>query len=242
MLFIKLSAIDSTNAFLKQWVQQTKAHDAIAVRADHQTHGKGRMGTKWHSENNLNLLCSIYLGDILHHNKTVFEINKRVCLAILDTLTAQHIPKLQIKWPNDILSASKKIGGVLVEPILRGKKLTGVVIGCGINVNQLNFFELPYASSMYAITGEEFAIEPLFEDLAKNIERTVRASTTDNSRYLDALYGLNELCNFQRTDRTLFSATIVGVANDGKLVVKHDDNSTEMFEEKKLIFTAFAHC
>ena len=242
MLTIKLSEIDSTNAFLKQWVQQTKAHVAIAVRADHQTHGTGRMGTKWHSEKNLNLLCSVYLGDISHHNKDVFEINKRVCLAILDTLTAQHIPILQIKWPNDILSASKKIGGVLVEPILRGKELTGVVIGCGINVNQLEFPDLPCASSLKKVTGKTYDIDSLFEDLAKNIERTVRASTTEKVRYLDALYGLNELCNFERTDGTSFSATIEGVAEDGKLIVKHEDNTTELFEEKKLIFTAFAHC
>lgn len=242
MLIIKLSTIDSTNAFLKQWVQQTKAHNAIAVRAGYQTHGRGRMGSKWHSERDLNLLCSVYIGEMSFDNNAIFEMNKRVCLAILDTLTPQNIPALQIKWPNDILSAEKKIGGVLVEPILRGKEVTAVVIGCGINVNQLEFPNLPCASSLRKATGKSQDIEPLFESLATNIEATVRASSTDNSRYLDALFGLNQACSFERLDGTSFSATIVGVADDGKLKVKHADGSTELFEEKKLVFTAFANC
>jgi len=241
MLLIKLSAIDSTNAFLKQWVSQTKEHNAIGVRAEYQTQGTGRMGAKWQSAKGLNLLCSVYLGGITH-NDTIFEINKRVCLAVLDTLTAQKIPTLQIKWPNDILSANKKIGGVLIEPILRGKEITGVVIGCGINVNQLDFPDLPCASSLKKATGKTYAIESLFKDLAKNIERTVRSRSTDNVRYLDMLHGLNEWCDFKRTDGTLFSATITGVTDDGKLMVKNKEGNIELFEEKKLIFTAFAHC
>ncbi len=242
MILIKLSAIDSTNSFLKQWVQQTKAHNAIGVWADYQTHGTGRMGSKWHSEKDLNLLCSVFLGDISILSNSIFDINKLVCLAILDTLTPHNIPALQIKWPNDILSGGKKIGGVLVEPILRGKQVTGVVIGCGINVNQLEFPNLPCASSLRKATGKTHAIEPLFESLAHNIESTVRASNTDNSRYLEALFGLNKSCDFERLDGASFVATIVGVADDGKLMLKHGDGTSELFEEKKLVFKAFAHC
>lgn len=242
MLLIKLNAIDSTNAFLKQWVQQTKAHNAIAVRAEHQTHGTGRMGAKWHSEKGLNLLCSVYLGDISNQIKSVFDINKRVCLAILDTLTSLNIPELKIKWPNDILSAENKIGGVLVEPILRGNEITGVVIGCGINVNQLDFPNLPCASSLRKATGNPHGIQPLFESLVKNVESTVRAKTTDNSRYLDVLFGFNKICSFERQDGTSFVATVVGVDEDGKLILKYEDETTELFEEKKLVFTAFSHC
>jgi len=242
MLTIKLSTIDSTNAFLKQWVQQTKAHNAIAVQAGYQTHGTGRMGSKWHSEKDLNLLCSVFLGEISNQINSVFDINKLVCLAILDTLTPHKIPALQIKWPNDILSGGKKIGGVLVEPILRGKQVTGVVIGCGINVNQLEFPNLPCATSMHAVTGNIQDMELLFERLVGHIESTVRAAESDNSRYLKALFGLNKSCDFERLDGTSFVATIIGVADDGKLMLKHGDGTSEFFEEKKLVFKAFAHC
>ena len=242
MLLIKLSAIDSTNSFLKQWVQQTKAHNAIGVWAEYQTNGRGRMGTAWHAERGLNLTASVYLGNISMQNDALFEINKRVCLAVLDTLRPLQIPDVKLKWPNDILSGNKKIGGILVEPMLRGNTITDVVIGCGINVNQIEFPELPCATSLRNVAGEIYAIEPLFEALAKNIEHSVRAPKTDNNRYLTSLYGLDEVCEFERKEGMPFSATLTNVAQDGKLVVQHLDGTQEYFEEKTLVFTAFARC
>ena len=242
MLFIRLSSIDSTSSFLKQWVQQTKAHNAIGVLAEYQTNGRGRMGNAWHAERGLNLTASVYLGNISLQNNALFEINKRVCLAVLDTLKPLHIPDVKLKWPNDILSGNKKIGGILVEPILRGNTITDVVIGCGINVNQTGFPELPCATSLRNVTGETYAIEPLFETLAKNIEHSVRAPITENKRYLTSLYGLNEVCEFERKDGTPFLATLTDVAQDGKLVVEHSDGTQECFEEKTLVFTAFVRC
>jgi BirA family biotin operon repressor/biotin-[acetyl-CoA-carboxylase] ligase len=242
MLFIRLSSIDSTSTFLKQWVQQTKKHSAIGVWAEHQTHGKGRMGTQWHATKGLNVTGSIYLGDISITNDAIFEINKRVCLATIDTLLALDITDLQIKWPNDIIARGKKIGGILVEPILRGNNVNGIVIGCGINVNELKFPNLPCATSLGAITGKTYDIESLFETLAKNVEHSVRAKETDNDRYLNMLYGLHETCTFERKDGTPFSATIVDVAIDGKLIVEHEGGEQELFDEKTLAFTAFVRC
>lgn len=242
MLFIKLSSVDSTNSFLKQWVQQSKKHTAIGVWAEHQTHGKGRMGTQWHATKGLNLTGSVYLGNISIDIQTLFEINKRVCLAVIETLLAHKIPELQIKWPNDILAKGKKIGGILVEPILRGAKVTDVVIGCGINVNEKALPNLPCATSLSAITGKSYDIESLFEALAANIEHTVRGKHTDDKRYLTTLYGLGEPCSFERKDSIPFTATIVDVAKDGKLVVEHKNGEREIFEEKALVFTAFSRC
>ena len=75
MLIIKLSATTSTNNFLKHWVQESKAHESIAVWAEHQTEGRGRMGTKWLSEANLNLTGSIYVSNIAHHQSNIFNLN-----------------------------------------------------------------------------------------------------------------------------------------------------------------------
>ncbi len=242
MLIIKLSSVDSTSAFLKQWVQQTKEHNAIGVWAEHQTSGVGRMGTTWHAEKGQNLTGSVYVGDISMPKEAVFEINKRVCLAVFDMLSHENITGLKIKWPNDILVKDKKIGGILVEPILRGNRITGVVVGCGINVNQLEFPKLPCATSLAIATGKSYSVESLFEDLAKNIEQSIRADITDDDRYLSVLYGMGEKCSFEKKDGTSFTANILGVAQDGRIVLEHPGGKKEAFEEKKLVFTAFAHC
>lgn len=242
MLIIKLSSVDSTSAFLKQWVQQTKEHKAIGVWAEHQTHGVGRMGTTWYAEKGQNLTGSVYIGDISIPKEFVFEINKRVCLTVFDILRQENGDGLTIKWPNDILIDDKKIGGILVEPILRGNLIIGVVVGCGINVNQLEFPKLPCATSLARVTGKSYDVESLFEDLANNIEQSIRANLTDNDRYLSVLYGVNERCSFEKKDGTSFIAKVSGVAKDGRLILQHTDGTKEFFEEKKLVFTAFARC
>lgn len=242
MLIIKLSSVDSTSAFLKQWVQQTKEHKAIGVWAEHQTCGVGRMGTTWHTEKGQNLTGSVYVGDISMPKEAVFEINKRVSLAVFDMLSDEHSAGLKIKWPNDILVEDKKIGGILVEPILRGNRIIGVVVGCGINVNQHEFPKLPCATSLATVTGKSYAVESLFEELAKKIEQSIRTDTTDDDRYLSVLYGVNESCFFEKKDGNHFTATVKGVAKDGRLILQYPDGTKEAFEEKKLVFTAFAHC
>ena len=242
MLIIKLSSVDSTSVFLKQWVQQTKAHTAIGVWAEHQTHGVGRMGTTWYAEKGKNLTGSVYVGDISMPKEAVFEINKRVCLAVLDTLESENISNVKIKWPNDIVIENKKIGGILVEPILRGNRIIGVVVGCGININQLEFPKLPCATSLAKVTGKTYAVESLFEDLAKKIEQSIRTETTNDDRYLSVLYGVKESCFFEKKDGNHFTATVMGVAKDGRLILQYPDGSKEAFEEKKLVFTAFSDC
>ena len=75
------------------------------------------------------------------------------------------IPNLKIKWPNDILSANNKIGGVLIENIIKGKKLNASIAGIGINVNQKSFIDLPSAGSMFLKTNKKYDLKKVFEEL-----------------------------------------------------------------------------
>lgn len=241
MLLIKLSAIDSTNKFLKQWVQQSKEHVSIGVWAEHQTQGRGRMNTEWLSPKGLNLTASVYLGNLNMSNDSIFDINKQVCLAVMDTLFPLQIPNLTIKWPNDILSGGKKLGGILVEPMIRGSVLTDLIIGCGININQTKFSDLPHATSLRLVSGKTFSVATIFDTLVKNIENAVRSGATDDQRYYELLFGYGKECSFQRLEGTPFKAVIIGVSREGKLILKHQSGEQEEVEEKKLVFTAFAH-
>ncbi|MDG1822694.1 MAG: biotin--[acetyl-CoA-carboxylase] ligase [Flavobacteriaceae bacterium] len=242
MLILKLSAIDSTNAFLKKWVQQTKAYSAVGVWAEHQTHGRGSRGSKWQSGKGLNLTGSVYIGDLSLNKQDVFDINKRVCLAIVQVLQPYKIPDLSIKWPNDILSGEKKLGGVLIEPFFKGNKITGVVVGCGINVNQRDFPTLPCATSIQISKDEDIEIEPLFELLANQIETSMRANNSYDEDYNDLLFGYKKTISFTRPNGDVFLAKIDGISKEGRLQLVHADGLKETVDEKALVFTAFLHC
>ena len=182
MKIIKIDAIDSTNIFLKKFVKENNQISRLAVRADYQTKGQGRMNSKWHSEKGMNLTGSIFFGKIKINNIDIFEINKIVCLAVLQVLKYYEIPELKIKWPNDILSEKKKIAGILLEPVIRGKNILGLIIGVGININQKNFEKLPCASSMSLITKQKFSIDEIFKKLITIIEKKITPVKFDNTK------------------------------------------------------------
>ena len=115
MQIIKLNAIDSTNRYLADLVSEIWLEDFAAVMAKEQTNGLGQRGSKWQSEKGKNLIISILKKNIKTSVGSQFDINRRVSLAVYNTLKAFGIPKLSVKWPNDILSCSKKISGILVQ-------------------------------------------------------------------------------------------------------------------------------
>ncbi len=109
MYIIKLDAIDSTNSYLKAMSAVNLPKDFTVVVANHQTQGRGQMGTIWQTEDGKNLTASVFkeVGSIAIEKQ--FYISMAVALSICKALDHLKIPKLSIKWPNDILSASSSV-------------------------------------------------------------------------------------------------------------------------------------
>ena len=142
MNIIKLNAIDSTNTYLRQLSMTEVVEDFTVVTANHQTNGRGQMGTQWDSQVSKNLMVSVF-KDVSHLDlECNFYISIVVSLSILEALKTFNIKNLKVKWPNDILSENKKIGGILIENIIKQTKLNATIIGFGLNVNQTQFDNL----------------------------------------------------------------------------------------------------
>ena len=161
MRIIKLNAIDSTNSYLKKLCTTEPVSDYTAVIAENQTQGRGQMGTIWNSESSKNLTFSVFKELSDFQFEAPFYISMVVALSLLKTLDALSIPRLSVKWPNDILSADKKICGVLIENVIKQNAIKASIIGIGINVNQITFENLPQASSLKAISGKEYDLNEL---------------------------------------------------------------------------------
>ena len=173
MRIIKLDAINSTNSFLKEMIYEEMVEDYTVVVAKHQTNGRGQMGTVWDSNKGENLMFSVFKDLSIHVVEFPFYISMAISLAILKALKGLNIPDLSIKWPNDILSADKKVCGILIENVIKNK-LNSTIIGIGVNVNQTEFNNLPKASSLKVITGIHYNLDEILQGI---IEHTMHYSS-----------------------------------------------------------------
>ena len=238
MKLIKLDAIDSTNEFLKGISHKEALENFTVVTAENQTKGKGQMGAVWNSEVGKNLIMSVLVKDFLLEINEVFNLNIAVSLAVITALKKSNIPDLSIKWPNDILSANKKIGGILIENIIKSDGTILSIVGLGLNVNQTNFEGLPKASSLAVVTGKEFDKEKLLLEIIAHLEMNVAASKLNpaslRQQFVDLLYKKGVPMPFANSKDEKFMGMIQGISTIGKLQVLLEDDSVAEFDIKEI--------
>ena len=239
MYIIKLNAIDSTNAYLKAISGKSTPKDFTVVVAEEQTDGRGQMGSNWQSEASKNLTFSVFKDvSYLPVNKQFF-ISITIALALNSALNELRIPKLNIKWPNDILSENKKVAGVLIENVIKNNALVGSIVGIGLNVNQKFFDHLPQASSLHLLTGVIYSKDELLQRILRQIEiyfSRLEALDFENLKkdYENSLFRKNKPSTFQSPDNNTFSGFIKGITDDGKLQVLLEDKILKTFDLKEL--------
>ncbi|MGA9505442.1 MAG: biotin--[acetyl-CoA-carboxylase] ligase, partial [Terriglobales bacterium] len=96
---------------------------------------------------------------------------------------AEIAPELlaDLKWPNDLLLRGKKFCGILIEMNAEATRVRYLVVGVGINVNQLKFPpELrDLATSLRIETGSEWSRVELSVALLKSLDREYRNLVDD---------------------------------------------------------------
>ncbi|MGB2115980.1 MAG: biotin--[acetyl-CoA-carboxylase] ligase [Flavobacteriaceae bacterium] len=243
MKLIKLDAIDSTNTFLKNLAVNVELDDFTVVSAKHQLSGKGQMGSEWVSEADKNLMFSVYKRFERLTIENQFCISMIVSLSIHEVLSALKLSKIKIKWPNDILSCDKKVGGVLIENKLKDKQIESSIIGIGLNVNQTVFRNLNQASSLYVNYKRKFDRDNLLKQIVNRLEINFKKydfSSSDSinelhSNYEKLLFNLNLLKPYSLQDETIFDGVIKGVTETGELKIEVN-GVNETFNIKEIRF------
>lgn len=241
MKLIKLDAIDSTNDFLKALSSQDELDNFTVVTAENQTKGKGQMGAKWQSESGKNLIMSALVKDFLFDNEQVFNLSLIVSLSVIEALKSLNIPDLSIKWPNDIMSYNKKIGGILIENTIKSDGRIVSVVGLGLNVNQTNFEELPNASSLAVISGHEFDKELLPALIIERIQQKIESWESNSAifwkEYFNTLFRKGvpmPFKNLHSESGQNFMGIIQGVSSIGKIQIMLEDDSVSEFDIKEV--------
>lgn len=103
------------------------------VLADEQTAGRGRQGRAWHSPGGAGVWVAVLLRPTQPPKGGALAV--RAGLAAVEALAAVA-PALgpRLKWPNDLMVAGRKAGGILCEARWVGAQLGWIAVGIGINV------------------------------------------------------------------------------------------------------------
>ena len=104
----------------------------LLVIADRQSAGRGRGGNSWSSREPSGLWMTLL--ERPSDASMLRVLSLRLGLAIALALQEFSDDRVLVKWPNDLLTARGKLGGILVEARWRESTVDWVAIGVGINL------------------------------------------------------------------------------------------------------------
>lgn len=138
---IFFESIGSTNTAALELAEKGAPHGTVII-ADRQAKGKGRLGRTWVSPPRSNIYMTIILRPELEpKDATLLTIMAAVSCA-KGVMKSTGL-KAEIKWPNDLMVSSKKLGGILTEMKSDPDGIVFAVIGIGINVNSKTKKDFP---------------------------------------------------------------------------------------------------
>jgi len=187
---------------------ETGAHSGTLVIADEQTAGRGRMRRAWQSEPGAGLWLTFVERPAGAESLGVLAL--RLALTLAPGLDRFASSRVQLKWPNDLYVAGKKLAGLLVEARWRGTRLDWLAIGLGINVR---------APKGVEATGLDVGVQRL--DVLRAVVPAVRRAVSAEGNLSS-----DELARFRERDIALGKAciepvagTVAGIAADGALLI-----------------------
>ena len=226
---IVLDSVGSTNDYIKE-LGNNGCREGVVVTTREQTQGKGRLGRTWLSKRDENIAFSIILRPKVSPGGIV-TVTHLAGLAMCKALRETTGLDCKIKWPNDIVVGSKKLVGILTEMTAEFDAIEYIVIGIGINIDQVVFpEEIEYKSTSILLeTGRHYDKNRLLAKFLDRLEgellrNDLRMSQTALSEYKDLCATIGKSVTFTRGSRKI-NGMAVGVSENGELKVMLSDGS-----------------
>jgi BirA family biotin operon repressor/biotin-[acetyl-CoA-carboxylase] ligase len=196
---------------------QAGAPDHTALRADHQTAGKGRLDRRWEAPVGENLLVSLLFRQVPAEPGTLVHA---VALAAADACRDVAGVDLALKWPNDLLGRDglAKMAGILAQAgPLAGERPAFVIVGLGLNVN----WAPDDATSLSHEAGERpFAVDAVCRSFLENLDRVLGWSSAHlHEEYRRRLGTVGREVRVTVTPDEIVEGRALDLEADGRLVV-----------------------
>ena len=220
--------IDSTNNFAKQNILQFDPSALTVISATTQTEGRGRYKRVWVSPEGNVCLTFVLFDDTLDP----FFATQLASLAVDDMLHEYGVESV-IKWPNDLVVKSKKIGGILTE-----KSEQALIIGIGLNVS-LNSQDVAAleksATSIYLETNALYSASSLIHKIVEKFHKRIHLRSSDDQLiWLERVSWMVDKSYSLTRDKTQ-KGTICSIKRNGELLFLHSSG------EKERILTGDIH-
>lgn len=226
---VVLDSVGSTNDYLKQLGAQGCPNGTVVTTRE-QNRGKGRLGRSWQSKRDENIAFSLLLRPKMTPRE-VSAVTPLAGLAVCKALRDLTGLDCRIKWPNDVIVGTKKLSGILTEMSAEFDAVEYIIIGIGINVDQVLFpEEIAYkATSVLLETGRHYNKNHLLAGILRQMEREflqndLALSPTALEEYEALCATVGRSVTFMRGTRRV-SGMAVGVDRGGELKIMLSDGS-----------------
>lgn len=220
--------IGSTNEEAWELINTGEADHGTMVITDNQFSGKGRDNNDWYMSPSKSLAMSIIIKDEITIEQALL-VPLAAGLAVAKTLKNRSF-KPQLKWPNDILLNSKKCGGILCESRVQKNKITEMVIGIGLNVNDqksdLNQGIQNIATSLLIESGYPNQRELISAIITSYFEQVFDNLSSVTNQWLDYCYHLNKKIKFKYMNDSE-SGVFKGISDKGFAKVEIENQIKE---------------
>lgn len=208
----RVEVLDATDSVLDvaHALAERGAPAGAVVVADEQRAGRGRLGRAWTSAPGLGVWCAVV--ERPHDAGSLDHLSIRTGLEIAERLDPLARGQVRLKWPNDLVLAGGKLGGILVEARWQDGVPAWVAVGVGVNVvapaGQAGAAGLPAGASRADI------LEAIVRGVRAAASRPGPLSPDEVERYRgrDALRG--------RRIAHPVAGTVEGLAPSGDLLVR----------------------
>lgn len=225
-----LESVDSTNSYAKGLAKAGAPH-GTAVIAKAQTGGRGRMGRSFHSPDG-----GLYMTVILRPNCQAQALMHLTCAAGIAAAEAIYDAcgiSPGLKWINDLVIGTKKVGGILAEMSLTPSgNVDYALIGIGINCKDSIPAELSQiATALDRETGKTVSPALLAAKLLQSLYCISGRLLSEQNAIMDqyraqcVTTGHEVLLLRGEKQQKAFA---LSVENDGGLLVEFPDKSREV--------------
>jgi BirA family biotin operon repressor/biotin-[acetyl-CoA-carboxylase] ligase len=203
------------------------AKEGLVITANHQTGGRGRFERQWVAPPDKTLSMSVLLRPARPLERWGW-LPLMAGVAVADGIRSSAVVRTELKWPNDVQVAGKKISGILLEvgqdaPPAESKF---AVIGIGINTG-LQADELPTENATsILLEGGRVERRHLMTAVLESLESWYRRWTGGedlSEPYLQRCATIGKQVRVIVSENEVYEGRAEGIDGEGGLLVRVGD-------------------